>query len=345
VVRFRGPHGRWTERVAGSCKRAAELLKYRIECELAEGTFDEDPEKNPYFVDFSVRFLKAKKELVKPSTYEDYKRVIRVHLNPYFHEMKLAQITPLRVQEFLFHLNEKGLSPASRGKILRYLKNMLRTAVNWEMIDRDPSFAIRPPRQERREMDYLTPEEIQKLLRTAKGDMKALLAVACLAGLRQGEVLGLRWGDVDFDNHQLRVVRTYNPIHGFGAPKTTTSRRAVPIIPMLEEILEQHRASRRQLSADDLVFRNGNGNPKDRTNLTNREFKRVLEKAGLREIRFHDLRHSYASLAIASGMDPKALQRAMGHGSIRITLDVYAHLLPCSYDGAVERMEALLGTG
>ncbi|MFW6113496.1 MAG: N-terminal phage integrase SAM-like domain-containing protein [Actinomycetota bacterium] len=101
VVRFRAPNGRWTERVAGSCKRAAELLKYRIECELAEGTFDEDPERNPYFVDFSMRFLKAKKELVKPSTYEDYKRVIRVHMSPYFNEMRLSQITPLRVQEFL----------------------------------------------------------------------------------------------------------------------------------------------------------------------------------------------------------------------------------------------------
>ena len=219
---------------------------------------------------------------------------------------------------------------------------MMRTAVNWEMIDRDPSFAIRPPRQERREMDYLTPEEIKKLLLSAREEMKALLAVACLAGLRQGEVLGLRWGDIDFVNHKLKVVRTYNPIHGFGAPKTATSRRAVPMIPMLEEILERYRESRREPSVDDLVFRNGNGNPKDRTNLTNREFKRALERAGLREIRFHDLRHSYASLAIAAGTDPKALQRAMGHGSIRITLDVYAHLLPCSYDGAAERMEALL---
>jgi len=342
VVRFRASNGRWTERVAGGSKKAAELLKNRIECELLEGVFEAGEETDPYFKDYILDFCRAKKELVKPATYEDYNRVIKNHFSPYFNDMRLSRITPLRIQDFIFYLDEKGLTPASKRKVLRYLKNILITAWHWELIDRDPTLAITWPRKERPEMNYLIPEEIKKLLRTAEGEMKALLSVACLAGLRQGEILGLKWGDIDFDKRTIRVVRNYSPIHGFGAPKTDSSRRGVPMIPTLAETLLIHYKSQGQPTRDDLVFPNSNGNPKDRTNLTNREFKRELDKAGLRMIRFHDLRHSYASLCIAAGIDPKALQQAMGHSSIETTLDVYAHLLPSSYDNVVEKMETIL---
>lgn len=342
VVRYRDADGRWTERVAGATRKAAEILKNRLECEVAEGAVIKAKDSDPYFKDYIVDFCKAKKELVKPSTYEDYCRVIKNHFLPYFGHMSLSQITPLRIQDFIFYLDEKGLSLESKRKVLRYLNNILRTAWLWELLDRDPTLVINWPRKARSEMDFLTPQEIAKLLAVARGEMHALLSVACLAGLRQGEILGLKWRDIDFGGRTIKVVRSYNPNHGFGPPKTDSARRAVPMIPTLAETLMEHYLSRRPEDFGELVFQNSNGNPKDRTNLTNREFKRVLRRAGLRMIRFHDLRHSYASLCINAGMDPKALQRAMGHASVRTTFDIYAHLLPSSYGNVVERIEAII---
>ncbi|MBN2028112.1 MAG: site-specific integrase [Actinobacteria bacterium] len=340
VVRFRAPNGKWTERVAGGTREAAEILKNRIECELNEGVFGTGD--NPLFKDYIEGFCRAKKELVKPSTYEDYCRVIRNHFIPYFGDMRLSKIKPATVKDFMFLMEEKGLSLETRGKLFRYLKSILQTAWHWGVIDRDPTFTIQRPRRAHRVMDYLTPEEIKILLSKTQGEMKALLSVACLAGLRQGEILGLKWRDIDFDREKISVVRNYSPVHGFGPPKTESSRRAVPLIPKLAETLRAHHNSQGQPNLNDLVFPNSIGNPKDRTNLTNREFKRALRRAGLRMIRFHDLRHSYASLCIAAGINPKALQQAMGHHSVETTLDVYAHMLPGSYTNIVEKMETIL---
>lgn len=342
VVRFRASNGKWTEKLAGGTREAAEILKNQIECELLEEIYENSKKNDPYFKDYIADFCRAKKELVKPSTYEDYCRVIRNHFIPFFGDMRLSQITPLRIRDFMFHLEDKGLSSASRGKVFRYLKSAMQTAWHWELIGRDPTSAIERPPRKRPIMDYLTPVEIKRLLGVARGEMKALLSVACLAGLRQGEILGLKWRDIDFEKGVIRVIRSYNPVHGFGPPKTESSRRAVPLIPTLVETLQNHYESQGQPALDDLVFPNSNGNPKDRTNLANREFKRVLRKACLRPIRFHDLRHSYACLCIASGMHVKGLQHAMGHKSIETTFNTYAHLLPDSYSNSIKMMEAIL---
>jgi len=268
--------------------------------------------------------------------------VIKNHINPYFGDMRLSQFTPLRIRDFMFYLEEKGLSLASRGKIFRYLKSMLQMAWQWELIARDPSSLIQGPREERKEMDFLTADEVKKLLDSSRGEVRALLSVACLAGLRQGEVLGLKWGDVDFEDRHIRVVRNYSPVHGFGPPKTESSRRSVPLIPTLAIILREHYEAQGRPAADCLVFPNRNGKPNDRANLSKRMFKGALRRAGLRMIRFHDLRHTYASLCIEAGINPKALQLALGHSSVETTLDIYTHLFPGSFDNAIMKLEAIL---
>jgi len=166
-------------------------------------------------------------------------------------------------------------------------------------------------------------------------------ATAILTGVRQGELLALKWGDLDLERRVLFIRRTYHPVHGFAEPKSEKSRRAVKVTPELAEILRVHKERSRPW-ADDLIFPNGAGNPMDGTNLLTQEFRPTLERAGIRRLRFHDLRHTYAALQIALGEDFKFIQQQMGHASITTTMDLYGHLLPEASEVAGERLDALV---
>lgn len=340
-VVFKDPRGRWRERAAGPRRKDAEVLLRRLLEEVAGGTF-EAPREDPAFAEFAARFLHAKKETIKPSTYKDYAEVLRNHLIPFFGKLRLSEITPLKVQDFLMAMQDKGTTPATVGKIYRVLKVILRYAISLDLIDRDPTLAIKPPRVEREEMRFLTPEEVNILLEAVDGDARDILSTAVFSGLRQGELLALRWRDIDFEAGVIRVTRSYHSSGGFSDLKTSASRRNVPMIPRLASILRARHEAKGRPDPEDLVFPSAAGTPLDRHNLVSRIFEPALERAGLKRIRFHDLRHTYASLCIAAGMDPKALQRAMGHSSISVTMDTYAHLFPGSFDRAVKRMEGLL---
>lgn len=343
-VVFKDQYGERKELAAGSQKKTAELLKNRIEQELAAGTFGIAKPSNPLLSDFCKDFLGTKKNEVKASTIADCERVIRNHIEPLLGDLRLSEITPTTVREFLNQLQLKGLSAATVGKVYRYLKMILRYGLALEIIDKDPTQAIRPPRVEKEEMEFLTPVEINKLLEASEGALKPLLATACFAGLRQGEILGLKWKDIDWDKNIISVVRSYHYAHGFNEPKTAASRRAVPMVRPLQELLKEHYASIEAAEPEDLVFPNSNRRPQDRRNLVSRDFEEAIRRAGIKKIRFHDLRHTYAALCIAARMDPKAIQRTMGHASIKVTFDTYGHLFPGSYDSSMERLEELIGT-
>jgi len=341
-VVFKDQYGRRRELAAGSTKKSAELLRGRVEKELAEGIFEIVRPEDPPFSKFCEDFLAAKKTQVKASTFLDCERVIKNHINPYFGRTRLSEMNPIGIKSFLEYLQDKGLSAATTGKVFRYLKLILRYALTLELIDRDPTQALRPPRIVKEEMDFLTPQEMQQLLAATTSTIKCLIATACYAGLRQGEILGLKWKDIDWEHNSIRVVRTYHYAHGFSEPKTPSSRRAVPIVGPLKEMLLNYYEAKPGKEPEYLVFPNSKGKPRDRRNLVTRDFEKALEAAHLRKIRFHDLRHSYASLCIAAKMDPKAIQTAMGHSSIRVTLDIYGHLFPGSYDDSMERLAGII---
>ena len=340
IVGFRDQYGRWHEKAAGARRKDAEALLRRIGQEIAEGTYGQERE-DPTFSEFAARFLTAKEGGIKLSTLDDYQQVIHNHLNPFFGRMRLSGITPLKVQGFLAWEGERGISPATTGKAFRVLKVILRQALAWELIGRDPTSGVRGPRQERKEMDFLTPEETTALLEAAEGETRDIIAVAALAGLRQGEIFALRWGDIDLEASSIQVVRAYRNGR-FTEPKTAASRRAVPISGHLERILRARYEAAGAPRPEDLVFPSQAGGPLDRANFITRSFEPALAAAGLRRIRFHDLRHTYASLAISAGMDPKGLQRAMGHSSIMVTMDTYAHLFPGAHEAALRRLDATL---
>ena len=175
--------------------------------------------------------------------------------------------------------------------------------------------------------------------------MHALLSVACFAGLRQGEILALRWQDIDFEMGIIRVVRSYNPYYGMMDLKTPSSIRTVPMIPRLISTLKELRKESGTPAPEELLFKSPEGNPINRDTLVSKDFEETLKRAGVKRVRFHDLRHTYASLCISAGMDPKALQHAMGHSSIATTMNIYAHLFPGSYDGAISRLDSKFSSG
>jgi integrase len=196
-------------------------------------------------------------------------------------------------------------------------------------------------KQIRLEMDYLNPEEIRRLLEASDADCQPLFATAVLTGARQGEILALRWSDYDPVRRVLFIRRAFHPVYGFTAPKSAAGLRAINVSPELAAILEDYRV-RTYGKGNDLVFTNGVGNPIDGTNLLRQKFHPTLDRAGLRRIRFHDLRHTNVALRIAAGENMKSIQAQLGYASITTTMDRYGHLLPQASDGSVERLDALI---
>ena len=162
-----------------------------------------------------------------------------------------------------------------------------------------------------------------------------------LTGARQGELLALRWGDLDLERRVLFIRRTYSPQHGFNEPKSERGRRAVKVTPVLAEMLREHK-EKTGGKAGDLMFTNRAGNPIDGTNLLAQKFQPTLERAGLRRVRSHDLRHTYAALQIALDENFKFIQQQMGHASITTTMDLYGHLMPEASEGAGQRLDELV---
>ena len=206
----------------------------------------------------------------------------------------------------------------------------------------------------REEIHPLTPEQVKTLLEAARGDrLEALYVLAVHTGLRQGELLGLRWEDVDLDEGTLHVRRTLTSAKGgpvLSAPKTKGSKRSVKLSESAIDALRSH--LQRQLEEIDrvgslwrengLIFASETGEPLDRRSVTNHRFKPLLKRAGLPQIRFHDLRHTCATLLLGRNVNPKIVSEMLGHANIAITLDTYSHVLPNMQDHAVKAMEDAL---
>jgi integrase len=200
-------------------------------------------------------------------------------------------------------------------------------------------------------MDFYTTEEVRVLLDQADGIARPLLMTAVLTGMRRNELLALRWGDIDWKPGQIRVRQqlfklTRREAGGedrwrFLDLKSRHSRRAIDMTPELRDALELHRLGA-PIGPRDLVFCRANGESLDPEGMVDREFTATARRARLRVIRFHDLRHTYAALQIAAGASPKYLQAQMGHSSLKVTLDLYGHLMPDVEREAARRLGALV---
>jgi integrase len=290
---------------------------------------------------------------VRPWTYKGYEVHVRLHLKPAVGHIPLAKLAPLHVQQLLNAKKAAGLS----AKSIRYIRGTLRTALNqavrWDLIPRNPAALVDGPRVAHFEIRPFTPEEARRFLAAMKDDrLEALYSVALTMGLRQGEALGLRWEEVDLEMGYLRVSKQLQRFDGqtrLVEPKTSRSRRTLAMPGTIVKLLKEHRdrqLQERENAADKwietgLVFTTAAGKALDATRVS-RDFHVHLDRAGLAQRRFHDLRHSCATLLLVQGVSPRVVMDVLGHSQIALTMNTYTHVIPELRRQAADRMDELL---
>ena len=290
---------------------------------------------------------------LRPSTFASYSGHIRRHLIPAFGQMQLAKLGPEHVQILIGEKLGDGLSPRRVLYIRAVLRRALSDAVRWGLVHRNAASLARGPKAEPGEVRPMTAEQVAGFLEAIDDDRLAALYVAAIAlGLRQGELLGLRWDDIDLSDKWLRVRHALQRVEGtlqLVPPKTRQSRRTIQLPELVIDALVRHRSrqNEEQLLAgqrwvdQDFVFTTPHGRPLDASNVTH-AFQRRLASAGLPRHRFHDLRHTCASLMLAEGINPRVVMDILGHSQVSVTLNTYSHVVPSVQRQAVERMDALL---
>ena len=288
----------------------------------------------------------AAKPRLQPKSYADYEALLRLHIRPV-----LGAITQYDIQSVYAQMLERGLSPRTIEYTNAVLQSAFRHAVRWKMLFEDPCVGVDLPRMKRREMEALSVEECRRFLAAAsESNWFGLFALALTTGMRPSEYLALKWNDIDWERGTASVCRTIQragSVWILEDTKRKRSRRLVKLQGFVLGALERVRNSKMppaecEPSAEhELIFRSDAGTPL-RQRTVKREFRRILEAAGLRPIRLYDLRHTAATLAVAAGVSVKVISDQLGHASISFTLERYCHVLPSIQDEAAARVERLL---
>jgi len=290
---------------------------------------------------FFETWLESVSRSVAFSTWQRYETMIRIHVMPSIGRLRLARLSPLHLEQLYTGRLDAGLSPTTVLQLHRIVHHALRDAMRWNLVQRNVSELVTPPRRAHYEFRVLSPHEAQTFLRAVKGDrLEALYVLAITTGMREGELFGLRWADANLRTGSLHLVRQL---------KTKSSRRQVLLPRIAAEALTAHRvrqAAERAYAGTaweehGLVFTNTLGRPLHPTNFLLRDFYPLLERADLPRMRFHDLRHSAATLLLELGIHPKVVSEMLGHSQIGITLDLYSHVTVTMQQQAVTALDDL----
>lgn len=288
-------------------------------------------------------------------TQDGYQNIVEHHLIPALGQAQLKHLHPQAIQSYYSKAVEK-LSPRTVAKHHRLLSQALKYAVRQGCLGRNPCELVDPPSWKGKPMRTLIPAEVEALFDEAKDRyFYSVYYSAVSTGLRQGELLGLRWRDVDLDFLSISVSQVLYKRRGicqFKEPKTAHSRRRVAMTPKLALFLREYRAERerlyrelgKELTLDCLVFAYPDGRPLDPSVLSH-EFARLAKQAGLERVRFHDLRHTFASLMLMRGAKPKVISEALGHASVGFTMDVYSHIIEGMQADAMALLDEVLPEG
>jgi integrase len=290
------------------------------------------------------------------TTLTRYGEIVRLHLLPTLGSVSAAQLSAADLQS-LYAVKKRTLSGTTVHHIHRVAHTMLEQAVRWGYVARNVAHLIPAPKITRSEMKVWTREEARRFLTATEDDTSHALYVLALAtGMRQGEILGLRWTDLDLDRGRVSVQKTlYHERaddYRLLEPKTASARRNLGLDARVIQALKRHRKAQRERrlqvggawsSQWNLVFATDLGQPLDGTSVT-LAFQRATRQAGLARLRFHDLRHTCATILLQGGVHPKVVQEMLGHSTIAITLDTYSHVVVGMHDDASREMgRALFG--
>jgi len=345
VIDFYDHHGkrRWKTLPKGTTKAKAREQLRAIE-DLVTRRIYLPSKKIPLFCEIARDWLAYKKPKLRETTWE----VCGGHIRNHFHDLdglKINRITTATIEKFITDRQNQGMNINTLRKILVTLGQILSYAVRHKYVDHNPLTDAERPRSTGNEGDLeqgkikiLTPPQIKAFLSKVKDEKyRTMFTLAVFSGLRQGELLGLKWGDVDWENNQIHVQRTFNNGRFFST-KTKESNRKIDLGPKVMTELKKWKLACPN-SKLDLIFPNEVGNPIDHNNMVKRCFEPALKAASLPRIRFHDLRHTYASLLIEQGENVKYIQSQLGHSNPTVTWNVYAHLMKPTNQEAACRLE------
>ena len=320
-------------------KKAKKLLR-DIEDQIDRGIyipFDDIP----LFSKVAEEWIRSKKVNLRESTWSVYEGHTRNHFQD-FDSIRINRITTARVEKFITERQKSGMNINTLRKVLVSLNQVFSYAVRHGYISYNPVRDAERPRgrgkTKKKEIRVLKPGEIKALMNAVENPKyRTLFLVATMSGARQGELLGLKWTDIDWINSQLHIERTFNNQEWYRT-KTSNSERKIDLGPTVLTELKKWRLACPKTRLN-LIFPNDAGGPINHNNMMNRYFFPALKAAGLPKIRFHDLRHTFASLLIDQGENIKYIQSQLGHSSPTVTLNVYAHLLESVNQDAARRLD------
>jgi integrase len=339
VVRYYGPDRR--ER-SQSFRRKSDAQNYEaaIKTDRHRGLWIDPRLGKVQFGDFAAQWQKTTVHL-RPSTRVSYELTLRLHVLPHFGDMPLVAIERQHIQQWIAELTADGLGPGTIRNVYRTLARVLAEAEAARMIPRNPAHRVALPKSSKQRMRFLEPVGIGTLADAIQPRFRALIFMAGYSGLRWGELAALRLERLDLLRGSVDVRESFSEIGGRLVVVGTKSgeRRTVPLPRSLCQILSEHISL--YSNSDGLVFTAPAGGPLRRNNFYRRSFKPALRRAGLDPaLRFHDLRHSAASIAINRGANVLQVQNMLGHSSATVTLDTYSHAFPALAEQLRDELEA-----
>lgn len=332
-------------------KKQAEELLIKLLKDLQDGTYFEPSEIT--LKDYLEKWLEDYcKPNLKQTTFDSYESFIRLHIAPTIGKIKLKDLRPAQVQK-LYNQKMTELSSRSVRYIHSILHKAIKQAVKWEYIHRNVIEAATPPSLKQKEKQPWDTNQVKTFLEAAKAErLYPLFLLAVMTGMRRGEILGLKWDDIDFANGIISVKRSIvrtSKGQTVGDLKTEKSKRAITISETVLQVLKAHHVAQAQellavgqKNTESWVFtREADPRPPYPTHM-NDILKRIIAKANLPKISFHDLRHTHATMLLSQGVNPKIVQERLGHSNISVTMDVYSHVMPGMQKKAADELEEKL---
>ncbi len=353
--------GKWRAQITLEGRRLSFAAKTRKECQAWIKNTQNQIDRGLIYSDtkitlkeFLAEWLTSKKPSLQISTFVHYEQLSRTHIIPYIGHKKLLELRPENIQGLYNRLLDNEVGIPTIEKTHAVLHSAFSHALKMGIIPRNPVSATIPPKKTKKEMQVLDDSQVSQMLVTAKEHRwEALYHLAITTGMRQMEILGLKWTDLDWTRKTIRVerqlVRPNEDKVKFSQPKTKHGRRKIALGSLTIKILRIHNEKQHteiqkageDWQENDLIFTTSNGTPIHPRNLL-RNFKTLLWDSGLPEIRFHDLRHTAASLMLNHGIPVIIVSRRLGHARPSITLDIYGHLMPSMQSEAAELMDELV---
>jgi len=345
--------GKRVSKKIGSKAKAKEAAE-RINARIALDEFSiEDEKPIPTFKEYADAWIKTTVPATcKESTTSDYKDILRVHVLPVFGDMKITDIKRGKVKDFLLEKVNKGYAGSTVIHIKNVLSGILNKAIDDEIIPMNPAHRlgkIIKTKDRKEDIDPLTSDELKKLLDTIQTDKELLnhyplILLLARTGVRIGEALGLKWSDIDFNSRFIHIQRGIARGR-IEAPKNGKTRK-VDMSAQLTETLKAYQLECKKKGlalglgdTPEYVFTNERGQLIDVNLWRRRIFKKALDKAELRKVRIHDLRHTYATLRISKGDNIQDVSNQLGHHSVKLTLDVYSHWMPGKKKAEVDALD------